>query len=230
MTILLPILLLSSVRLGTAQARIRLRRRAGLLDGIWEDVERVQTQLSNGCGALTETRTSPLLARPMVLTGRFCMAGTDRFRLDYAPPNPVRIIYNDGALNVSLDGGLHTEAFEVGQAVERTQGYFSGPRARQNLEHDFEIMLAEVGDHIELSLRPVAGRVAKRVTRVVVEFTRDFLPRRLEIAGRNGVNSRFEIRMTEPGATIDEAMFKVYRPGPARNPPPSTDDHDGHRD
>jgi len=166
----------------------------------------------------------------MILAGRFCVAGTDRFRLDYAEPNPIRIIYNAGALNVSLDGGRHIEAFEVGQAVERTQGYFSGPRARQNLEHDFAIRIAEIGDRVELDLRPVAGRVARRVTRVVVEFSRDFLPHRLDITGKNGVSSRFEIRMTEPGAKTDEAMFKVYRAGPARPPRLSTDDHDGHRD
>jgi hypothetical protein len=184
-----------------------------LLDSVWRGVRQAQERHQSGCGTLTETRVSPLLVRPLVLKGTFCAAGLDRFRIEYAGPEPARVVYNDGVLNVSTDGGRRTEAFDVRGAVGRAQGYFAGPRAPQNLERDFSIAVAEKGDRYTLQLLPVSGRIARRVKRVAVELGKaDFLPRRIEVEGKSGVNSSFDIRVEKLDAPLDAGQFEVYRP------------------
>jgi len=183
------------------------------LDSVWRGVQQAQERHVSGCGTLTETRVSPLLVRPLVLKGTFCAAGLDRFRVEYAGPEPVRVVYNRGALNVSTDHGRRTEALDVGGAVRRAQGYFSGPGAPENLERDFSITVVEMGDRYTLQLLPLSGRIARRVNRMAVELGKaDFLPRRIEIEGRSGVNSTFDIRIEKLDAPVDEGMFEVYRP------------------
>lgn len=182
-----------------------------LLDLVWRGVQQAQERHASGCGTLTEKRVSPLLVRPLVMHGTFCAAGVDRFRVEYAGPEPVRITYNRGVLNVST--GRRTEVLDVGNAVRRTQRYFAGPRATENLEHDFSISVAETSDGYALQLLPVSGRIAGRVKRVgVVLGKADFLPRRIEIEGRSGVDSTFEIQLNRLDAPVDERQFEVYRP------------------
>jgi hypothetical protein len=183
------------------------------LDEVWRGVQQAQQRHVSGCGTLTETRVSPLLVRPLVMSGTFCAAGLDRFRVVYAGPDGARVTYNRGVLNVSADGGRRTEVVDVGGAVRRAQGYFAGPTAAENLERDFKIAVADAGDRYTLELLPVSGRIARRVKRVAVDLGRaDFLPRRLEIEGRSGVSSTFEIRIEKLDTPLDESLFKVYRP------------------
>jgi hypothetical protein len=184
-----------------------------LLDLVWRGVEQAQARHVSGCGMLTEKRTSPLLVRPLIIRGTFCAAGVDLFRVEYEGPEPVRITYNRGALNVSTDGGKRTEAFDVSRAVERAQRYFAGPHAPENLERDFSIEVVQAGDRYSLLLLPVSGRIARGVKRVAVELGKlDFLPRRIEIDGKSGVNSIFEIQIEKLDAPLDEGIFQVYRP------------------
>jgi len=182
-----------------------------LLDRVWAGVQQAQERNASGCGTLTEKRVSPLLVRPLVMSGRFCAAGLDRFRVEYEGPQPVRITYNRGVLNVTSSG--RTEVLDVGKAVSRTQRYFAGARASQNLERDFSIQVAETADRYALQLLPVSGRIAGRVKRVAVELGKaDFLPRRIEIQGKSGVDSTFEIQVRDLDRPLDESQFEVYRP------------------
>ena len=202
-----------------------------LFDRVWIGAAEAQARHATACGTLTETRTSALLARPMVLHGTFCVGGGDKFRLEYAEPSPFLVIYNDGALNVSTDGGKHTEAFDVGDSVKRAQGYFSGPRARQNLEHDFTIDATESVDRYALELKPVAGRFASRLTRVVVSLgKRDFLPRQILISGRSGVTSTFDVRIEAIDGAVDPSLFRAYRVRPERGPAKKAAQDDEPRD
>lgn len=202
-----------------------------ILGRIRQGVEDAQRRHSAGCGALTETRTSPLLTRPLTLQGTFCAAGIDRFRLEYAGADAVLIIYNDGALNLSTDGGQHTEAFDVGRSVKRAQSYFSGPDAFQNLERDFSIEVQDARDRYVLRLVPTSGRIARRVTRVMVELGKsDFLPSRIEIEGKSGVTSTFDIRVDILDAAPDPSRFKVYRVRPPQSGRHDLAPDDGYRD
>jgi hypothetical protein len=204
---------LALVRAGASEPASRAPASRELLDSVWRGVQQAQERHVSGCGTLTETRVSPLLVRPLVMNGTFCAAGLDRFRVEYAGPQPARVIYNGGVLNVSTDGGRRTEALDVGSAVRRAQGYFAGPHAPENLERDFSIAVAETGDRYTLQLVPLSGRIARRVKRVAVELGKaDFLPRRIEIEGKSGVSSTFEIRIEKLDAPFDEGLFRVYRP------------------
>jgi hypothetical protein len=183
-----------------------------LLARVFAGVQQAEQTQRTGCGRLTETRSSALLSRPLVLKGSFCAAGTDRFLVEYQGKKPARVVYNRGTLNVSADG-KRTEVMDVGSAVERAQRYFSGEDAPDNLRRDFAITVSEKDDRYALLLVPVSGRIAKRVERVAVELGRaDFLPRRIEVFGRSGVTSVFEIEIEELNQPLDEELFRVYRP------------------
>jgi len=192
-----------------------------LLDRIWKHVSDVQRQPFSLCGTLVETRTSPVLTRPLVVRGTFCVAGTDRFRLVYAPPTPFRILYNGGILNVSADGGAHTEAMDVAASVSRAQQYFSGPDSAANLERDFRIDVSETPDLFAIRLIPVAGRIVKRAVRIAVELGKaQAFPRQITIEGRNGVTSVFDIIVERSGISLDPSTFDVYDPRPLGRRPP----------
>lgn len=183
-----------------------------LLERVLAGVEEAERAHPTACGTLTETRSSPLLSRPLVLHGTFCAAGTDRFRVEYRGERPARVVYNRGTLNVSADG-KRTEVMEVGSSVRRAQTYFSGKDASKNLERDFSITVSLEADHYALLMRPVSGRIARRVLRVAVLLGRDdFLPRRIEIDGKSGVDSVFDIRIETLDQPLDEEVFRVYRP------------------
>jgi len=206
----LPLALVGLATSGGATQSVDSRK---LLDRVWQGIKQAEQVQETGCGTLTETRASLLLARPLVLHGSFCAAGIDRFRVEYQGPEPARIIYNRGTLNVSTDGGKRTEALDVGSAVKRAQEYFAGPSAAQNLERDFSITVAESSDRYILTLVPVSGRIARRVKRVAVELRKlDFLPRRIEIDGKSGVNSVYEIEIGRLNEKLDESVFRVYHP------------------
>jgi hypothetical protein len=202
-----------------ASAQVAPSSRA-LLDRIWAHAADAQRRHTTACGSIVETRTSPLLTRPLVIRGTFCVGGVDRFRLDYAPPAPFRILFNGGILNVSADGGAHTEAMDVAGSVSRAQEYFSGPGSVKNLERDFRIEVSETPERFVMRLTPVSGRVAKRATRIGVELSKaDAFPRRITIEGRNGVTSQFEIAVDRLDTALGPAVFEVYDPRPAGRRP-----------
>lgn len=198
----------------TATGQVAPSSRA-LLDRVWRHVGEVQRRHTSACGTIVETRTSPVLTRPLVAGGTFCLAGTDRFKLAYAPPTPFRILFNGGILNVSADGGTHTEAMDVAASVSRAQSYFSGPDSAANLERDFRIEVSETPDRFVLRLTPVAGRIAKRATHIAVELGKvDGFPRQITIEGRNRVTSVFDITVEKVDVPLEASTFEVYDPRP----------------
>jgi outer membrane lipoprotein-sorting protein len=202
---------LASALIGTVASAGSNTASDPLLEHIWRGVGQAEKRHQSGCGELTETRVSPLLTRPLVRHGSFCAAGLDRFRVEFERPERARVIYNRGILNAT--SGSRTEVLEVGGPVSRAQHYFSGPRARENLQHDFRITASETADRYALVLVPVSGRIAGRVKRVAVELGKDnFLPRRIQVEGANGVNSIFELRVETLDTALDESAFEVYRP------------------
>jgi len=42
-----------------------------LLNRIWDGVQQAQKKYTSSCGSVTETRTSNLMVKPMVLNGKF---------------------------------------------------------------------------------------------------------------------------------------------------------------
>jgi hypothetical protein len=186
-----------------------------LLQKIWDGVQAAQRKYTATCGTLSETRTSALLARPLIFHGKYCAEGMNKFSLEYAGPDAVRLRYNDGYLNVTTtDGGAKTtEVLEVGQQVRRTQAYFSRENSIQNLERTFTISLHEDSKVYEMRLVPRSSRFASRVNYVVVKLLKDsFLLSSLEVDGKSGVHSVYQIQATDLNPKIDEEMFHVYKP------------------
>ena len=186
-----------------------------LLQQVWDGVQTAQKKYPSSCGTVTETRTSALLARPLTFHGKYCAEGMNRFSLEYGGPQPVRLLYNDGYLNVttSRDGKSTTEVMQIGEQVRRTQAYFSRDKSIQNLKRNFTIDLREDGKVYEMKLVPRSGRFSNRVNYIVVKLLKDsFLLSSIEIDGKSGVRSVFDIQVTQLNPKIDEELFKVYKP------------------
>jgi outer membrane lipoprotein-sorting protein len=182
-----------------------------LLTRIWDGVQQAQKKYTSGCGTITETRTSSLMVKPMVLRGKFCAEGTKRFMLEYSEPVPLRILFNENYLNVTTGG--KTEVMEVGSSVRRAQSYFSRENSIGNLKKSFSITAQEDSGGYEMKLIPRSGAFRRRLNYVVVKLNkRDFLLRSLEVDGKSGVNSVFAIDISSVNPKIPANTFEVYKP------------------
>jgi len=181
-----------------------------LLARVWTGVQRSQAKLTTVCGTMTETRTSKLIAKPMVLHGRFCSEGADRFMLEYVEPNPVRIRVNGNYLNVIGNG--KTQVLDIGSDIRRAQSSFGNKNSLEELEKDFDVTAQESGQAYELKLIPRATSYRHRLNYLVVKLSKhDFLPRSLEVDGKSGVNSIFTFEITSTNAKLPESTFEVTR-------------------
>jgi hypothetical protein len=184
-----------------------------LLTRIWDGVQQAQKTFTSGCGTITETRTSTLMVRPMVLRGKFCAEGTTRFALEYFEPNPLRIRFNENYLNVTTGGGKRTEVLEVGSDVRRAQSYFSRENSIANLKKNFTITVQEDSRSYDMKLVPRSEAFRRRLNYLVVKLNkRDFLLRSLEVDGKSGVNSVFAIDVSSVNLKIPADTFEVYKP------------------
>lgn len=182
-----------------------------LLTRIWDGVQQAQKKYTSSCGTITETRTSSLMARPMMLHGKFCAEGMTRFALEYSEPSKVRIRFNQDYLNVTI--GDKTEVLQVGSNVRRTQSYFSRENSIGNLQNNFIITAREDGAEYEMKLVPRTDAFRRRLNYLVVKLDkRDFLLRSLEVDGKSGVNSVFVIDVNSLNPKIPAETFEVYKP------------------
>lgn len=182
-----------------------------LLNRIWAGVQQAQKKYTSSCGTVTETRTSILMVRPLVLHGKFCAEGTTRFSLEYSEPARMRIRYNQNYLNVTT--GDKTEVLEVGSSVRRTQSYFSRENSIGNLKKNFIITVKEESQDYEMKLVPRTDAYRRRLNYLVVKLDKkDFLLRSLEVDGKSGVNSVFAINVGSLNPKIPPETFEVYKP------------------
>ena len=182
-----------------------------LLNRVWDGVQQAQKKYTSSCGSVTETRTSTLMVKPMVLHGKFCAEGTTRFALEYLDPAGVRIRYNDNYLNITTGG--KTEVMEVGGNVRRAQSYFSRENSIGNLKKNFTITVQEESGDYEMKLVPRTDNFRRTLKSLVVKLDkRDFLLRSLEVDGKSGVDSVFAIDVSSLNPKIPPGAFEVYKP------------------
>lgn len=183
-----------------------------LLMRIWNGVQQAQSGFTNGCGTLVETRSSQLMTKPMTLRGKFCAEGLTRFSLEYFAPNPMRIRFNTDYLNVTGGDGK-TEILEIGSGVRRAQSAFSRENSIAGLKKNFTITATENARDYEMKFVPRAEVFKRRMNYLVVKLgKRDFLPRSLEVDGKNGVNSVFVIDFTATNTKLPAETFEVMKP------------------
>jgi outer membrane lipoprotein-sorting protein len=182
-----------------------------LLNRIWDGVQQAQKKYTSSCGTITETRTSSLMAKPMVLRGKFCAEGTTRFALEYSEPVKMRIRFNENYLNFT--SGDKTEVMEVGQNVRRAQSYFSREGSIGNLKKNFTVTAREESADFEMKLVPRTDNFRRRLNYLVVKLDKQsFLLRSLEVDGKSGVNSVFAIDVNSLNPKIPAETFEVYKP------------------
>ncbi|MGH9494398.1 MAG: LolA family protein [Candidatus Sulfotelmatobacter sp.] len=181
------------------------------LSRVWEGIQQAQKKYTSMCGAITETRTSNLMLKPMVLRGKFCAEGTTKFALDYFEPSSMHIRFNENYVNVTAGG--NTQVSEIGKNVRRAQSYFGGENSLRNLKKNFMITVQEDSRDYQMKLVPRTNTFRDRLNYMVVKVDKkDFLLRSLEVDGKSGVNSIFVIDVNSMNPKIPEDMFKVYKP------------------
>jgi outer membrane lipoprotein-sorting protein len=182
-----------------------------LLSRVWDGVEQAQKKYTSMCGTITETRTSNLMVKPLVLNGKFCAEGTTRFALDYFEPSSMRIRFNENYLNVTT--GSRTEVTEIGKNVRRAQSYFGEENSLGNAKKNFTITVQEDSRDYRMKLVPRTNTFRDRLNYMVVKLDKkDFLIRSLEVDGKSGVNSVFIIDVNSMNPKIPADMFEVYKP------------------
>ena len=182
-----------------------------LLSRVWEGVQQAQQKYTNSCGTITETRTSTLMVKPLLLRGKFCAEGTTRFALDYFEPSSMRIRFNEKYLNVTTDG--KTEVMDIGRSVRRAQSYFGRDSSLGNLKKNFTITVQEDGRDYQMKLVPRTETFRRRLNYLVVKLDKkDFWLRSLEVDGKSGVNSVFVIDVSSMNSKIPADMFEVHKP------------------
>jgi len=182
-----------------------------LLSRVWEGIQQAQKQYTSMCGTITETRTSNLMVKPLVLRGKFCAEGTTRFALDYLEPSSMRIRFNENYVNVTTGG--NTEVMEIGKNVRRAQSYFGRESSLGNLKKNFTITVQEDNRDYQMKLVPRTETFRSRLNYLVVKLDkRDFMLRSLEVDGKSAVNSVFVIDVSSMNPSIPPDMFEVYKP------------------
>jgi outer membrane lipoprotein-sorting protein len=182
-----------------------------LLSRILEGVQQAQEKYTSSCGTITETRTSTLMVKPLVLRGRFCAEGTTRFALDYFEPSSERIRFNENYLNVTTDG--KTEVTDIGKSVRRAQSYFGRDNSFGNLKKNFTITAQEDSRDYQMKLVPRTDTFRRSLNYLVVKLDkRDFFPRSLEVDGKSGVNSVFVIDVNSMNPKLPADTFEVDKP------------------
>lgn len=181
-----------------------------LLTRVWDGVQQAQKKYTSSCGTLTETRTSSLMVKPLVLRGKFCSEGTTRFALDYSEPSAMRVRFNEKYVNVTSDG--KTEAMDIGKNVRRTQSYFGGENSLGNLKKSFTITVEEDSGGYQMKLVPRSEIFRRRLNYLVIKLDkRDFFLRSLEVDGKSGVHSLFAIEVSSMNPKIPPEMFAVTK-------------------
>jgi outer membrane lipoprotein-sorting protein len=182
-----------------------------LVSRIWEGVQQAQKKYTSSCGTITETRTSSLLAKPLVLRGKFCSEGTTRFSLDYFEPSSLRIRFNENYLSVTTGG--KTEVTEIGKSVRRAQSGFGRDNSIGNLKKNFTIITQEDNRDYQMKLVPRSDTFRRKLNYLIVKLDKqDFMPHSLEVDGKSGVNSVFVIDVSSVNPKIPPDKFEVYKP------------------
>lgn len=182
-----------------------------LLNRVWDGIQQAQKNYASMCGMITETRTSNLMTKPLVLHGKFCAEGTTRFALDYFEPSSMHVRFNENYVNVTSGG--KTEVREIGKSVRRAQSYFGRENSLGNLKKNFTVTVQEDGRDYQMKLVPRSNTFRERLNYLVVKLNkRDFMLRSLEVDGKSGVNSVFVIDVNSMNPKIPPEMFEVYKP------------------
>jgi outer membrane lipoprotein-sorting protein len=182
-----------------------------LLNRVWDGIQQAQKKYKSICGTVTETRTSSLMVKPLILRGKFCAEGTTRFALDYLEPSSMHIRFNENYVNVT--NGDDTEVMEIGKSVRRAQSYFGRDSSLGNLKKNFTITVQEDGRGYEMKLVPRTDTFRNRLNYLVVKLDKgDFMLRSLQVDGKSGVNSVFAIDVSSMNPSIPPDTFEAYKP------------------
>jgi len=182
-----------------------------LLTRIWTGVQQAEAKFTTGCGTMTENRTSTLMVKPLVLHGKFCAEGTNRFMLEYFEPNPIQILLNGDSLYITTADGK-TQEMDISHDIRRVESPLSGKSSLDSLKKNFTVSAQENSRDFEMKLIPRAQSLRHRLNYLVLKLNKqDFLPRSIEVDGKNGVTSVFTLDMTSVNRKLPEDTFEVRK-------------------
>ena len=180
-----------------------------LLARILAGSQQAQTKFNTVCGKMTETRTSPLMSKPMVLKGKFCTQGSSKFSIAYSAPHPMQLWLNGSDLTMTTDKGK-TRHVDIGRDLRRVQATFNGKAPSDSLKKDFAATEQQTASEFEVKLVPRAERLHRRINSLDIKLDKQtFLPRMFTIVGSNGVTSVFVFDVTSMNAKLPAGTFNA---------------------
>lgn len=138
-----------------------------LLDQVKKSQEAIQTLHAD----FSERKVSSLMLEPLQASGEFFYQSPDKVRWDYATPEPMTLLIQNGALTTWYRDLREVRKMTVGRQSQQVLKYLGMGSSVENLLEYFDVGLGlpkKTGDPYRLVLTPRYSRVAKRIARLSV--------------------------------------------------------------
>lgn len=174
------------------------------------EIERAQADTRSLRARFVQTKHLSLLGEPIVSRGLFVFAKPDRVLWEIEEPQPLRVLITGG--EVRLDGVSQRDSSMLAVSPLSTMlsqlgSIFAGEV--EALEAGFDVVAADAGGRIELTLTP-RREDWKRMFRVVrLQFERPLLAvRRIELEDALGDRLEIELSAVERNVDVADSMLE----------------------
>ena len=186
------------------------------LKALLERTRREQEKLVTLQSDFVQLKESAMLIEPETSTGMFSYAAPDRVRWEYASPNPISLLIEEGKMTTWLRDLDQVEEVQVGKQSQRILKYLGASSSLKQLLEYFEVALSLPDDAslpYRLDLSPRYERIAKRLSemKIWIDPTK-FLPTRLRYVEADGDVTEYMFSNLQINADIPGTRFVLDLP------------------
>jgi outer membrane lipoprotein-sorting protein len=169
-----------------------------------------------------QLKESAMLIEPETASGMFSYAAPDRVRWEYATPNPISLLIEDGKMTTWLRDLDQVDEVEVGRQSQRILKYLGASSSLEDLMEYFEVTLSLPDDETRpyrLDLSPRYDRIAKRLSEMKIWIDADrFLPIRLKYVEADGDVTEYQFKNLQVNQDLPESRFVLDFPADLNAP------------
>lgn len=188
----------------------RLQR---LLDQVKSSQEAIRTLHAD----FSERKVSSLMLEPLEASGEFFYQAPDKVRWDYASPEPMTLLIENGALTTWYRDLHEVRKMTVGRQSQQVLKYLGMGSSVENLLQYFDVGIGlpkNDGDPYRLVLTPRYTRVAKRIAKLTVWVdSKRYLPVRFLYEEPDGDSTEYSFTHLRVNTPFDGDPFRLDLPG-----------------
>jgi len=186
------------------------------LKALLERTRREQEKLVTLQADFVQLKESAMLIEPEMATGMFSYAAPDRVRWEYASPNPISLLIEEGKMTTWLRDMDHVEEVQVGKQSQRILKYLGASSSLEELLEYFEVALSLPDDAsrpYRLDLSPRYDRISKRLSKmnIWIDASR-FLPTRLRYVEADGDVTDYQFSNLQINKDLPDSRFVLDLP------------------